>query len=82
MAFIEVSEAREQMHKNKFVVADALYISHVLGRSFVEPHVSDSRLGEDRPETTSAVASAMIVTAPNAVDSRGAFLESAGRVWR
>jgi hypothetical protein len=47
-----VSEAREQMHKNKFVVSDALYIAHVLGRALVEPMVSNSRLGEERPEQT------------------------------
>ena len=50
--FLEVSEAREQMHKNKFVVSDALYIAHVLGRALVEPMVSNSRLGEERPEQT------------------------------
>ena len=48
-AFVELSEAREQMHKNKFVVLDALYIAHILGRALVGPHVSDSRLGLDRP---------------------------------
>jgi hypothetical protein len=53
--FLEVSEAREQMHKNKFVVSDALYIATILGRSLVEPHVSDSRLGKDRPSRTTAV---------------------------
>ena len=56
-SFIELTGAREQMHKNKFVVLDALYISHILGRALVEPHVSDSRLGHDRPQQTSAVTS-------------------------
>ena len=34
----------EQMHKAKFVVADALYIAHVLGRTLVEPRVAHARL--------------------------------------
>ena len=44
--FVVVSEAREQMHKNKYVVADALFIAAALGRALVEPNVCDSRLGE------------------------------------
>lgn len=44
--FLSISHAREQMHKNKFVVLDALYIGRVLGRAVVEPHVMNSRLGE------------------------------------
>lgn len=55
VGFIELSGAREQMHKNKFVVSDALYFAHVLGRALIEPHVSDSRLGNERPTKTSAV---------------------------
>ena len=48
VGFISLSGAREQMHKNKFVVSDALYIAHVLGRALVEPSVSNSRLGDAR----------------------------------
>ena len=44
--FVSVVAAREQMHKNKFVVMDALYISRVLGRALIEPGVHNSRLGE------------------------------------
>ena len=57
--FVELSDAREQMHKNKFVVSDAAYIAHVLGRSLVEPHVSDSRLGNERPTTSTAISAAV-----------------------
>ena len=44
--FVSVVAAREQMHKNKFVVMDALYIARVLGRALIEPGVHNSRLGE------------------------------------
>ena len=32
------------MHKNKFLVNDALYVARVLGRSFIEPRVAHARL--------------------------------------
>ena len=67
--FIELSDAREQMHKNKFVVSDALYIAHVLGRALVEPHVSDSRLGNERPTSSSAVSASAASAAAFAVSS-------------
>jgi hypothetical protein len=35
------------MHKNKFVVLDALYIATVLRRALIEPTVQHSRLGEE-----------------------------------
>ena len=45
--FVSVVAAREQMHKNKFVVLDALYIATVLRRALIEPTVQHSRLGEE-----------------------------------
>ena len=44
--FVSVVGAREQMHKNKFVVLDAMYIATVLQRALLEPAVANSRLGE------------------------------------
>eukprot|EP00966_Prymnesium_polylepis_P256899 5934197-Prymnesium_polylepis.1 len=42
--FVLLEGGSEQMHKNKFVVMDALFIARSLGRVLVEPRVRHSRL--------------------------------------
>jgi len=46
--FVSVRNAREQMHKSKWVALDALFIAGALNRALIEPSVADSRLGKTR----------------------------------
>lgn len=54
--FLLLSGGGEQMHKNRFVVMDALYIAHVLGRTLVEPRVRDARLASTNRSVAGSLA--------------------------
>jgi len=78
-----VRNAREQMHKSKFVAFDALFIASALGRALIEPHVADSRLGEKRPRRpaeTEAAAKAAAKAATEAAAAKAAAKAAAAKV--